>query len=243
VPWIDGKHVSVGEWRALNPLGPTYRYGSDGERWHSRETMIDDEDEAAQPDRMAEAIRWSVAENARRAGLTITERPISRFLTGMGAGDDQVGPVGPNDWPGWEASPTTEDVRLSGGHRRPIRDAGRIAAIADAMGMRPDDERMADVIGDVLAVPVDHERVDVPEPRRNPATPDEVAERLYDPREHAANRHSASLGLPTHRKDRPSQTPKGRRARYLRQVAERDGITLAAAAQLHPPRKPKDDPS
>jgi hypothetical protein len=38
------------------------------------------------------------------------------------------------------------------------------------------------------------------------------------------------------RKDRPSQTREGRRLRHLRQIAERDGMTIEQADRLHPRR-------
>lgn len=52
--------------------------------------------------------------------------------------------------------------------------------------------------------------------------------------------HEAHPDLPRHRPDRLSQTPEGRRARYIRNKARDEGISIAEAEQRHPARPAKD---
>jgi hypothetical protein len=227
---LNGRRVDLATWRAANPMTPQHRYRADGEHWIDRASMPDEPEDGDVAgialERQRQAVEWAREENHRREGLA-AEFALSH---GMGLARVPVGPVTPADWPGWAEQPSTS---VTGRSRSARSEAATLSAIASAMGTTVDDPRMADI----LAVPVDHEPVERLVRR---ATADEVAERTSDHREAAASRFSAEGGrtvMPKHSKTRPSQMPVGRRQRYLRQVAEREGITLAAAAQLHPPRK------
>ena len=75
-------------------------------------------------------------------------------------------------------------------------------------------------------------------PRGSPA-PDGPTNPIIRDYEAQAGAWSRGKGLPHHRAKRYSQTPEGRRERYLRDVAERDHITVKEAARLHPARPVK----
>ena len=84
------------------------------------------------------------------------------------------------------------------------------------------------------------------EPERGPVTP-KVApvstpepERTAPPAsEHRANRWSSALGIPKHRRTRPSQTYEGRRRRTVRQYAQAHNLTIKQAEQKVPKRGPQ----
>ena len=65
----------------------------------------------------------------------------------------------------------------------------------------------------------------------------ETPEKGLDPE---AGRFSREHDLPRHNKNRPSNTPEGRRKRFIRLMAEREGTTIKQAEKNHParPRKP-----
>ena len=67
----------------------------------------------------------------------------------------------------------------------------------------------------------------------------DLPEALLDASEQAASRWSRGKLMPKHRPDRPSQLSEGRRVRYLRLTAEREGISLAEAECRHPARTRK----
>jgi hypothetical protein len=77
----------------------------------------------------------------------------------------------------------------------------------------PDEDDDAPVPGEVIAIALQHEPVEV--------------SRTEGP----AEQWSKKRGLPKHKKTRHSQTPEGRRARYLRQKAERLGVSIKSVEQ------------
>jgi hypothetical protein len=82
-----------------------------------------------------------------------------------------------------------------------------------------------------------------PQPRELEPTPTKKprkdAEALRDPSEHAATRWSAAHDLPKHRRQRPSQTYKGRRERYLRAKALKLGVSINSVRQTTAKRGPR----
>lgn len=149
MPFMDGKRVTLEEWRAAHPTPRLYGYDRGGTRF----------------------VRY------------------------------------PGDAP--EAEPLSDRVRrvVDGTAAR----AGVLGAIANALGVEPDDPALAK-----LALP----------------TPGEIQEpysAVVDRREIAATRFSLAKGLPKHRKARHSQTSEGRHTRYVRQKAEAWGVSYSLA--------------
>ena len=192
MPFLNGRRVSLEEWRAAHPVGPLYLRDDDGNRTRIYAGDIETIDPAA---------------------------AIARVRATM----------------------------------QEAQSAVRAAAIAEALGVSPDDPVMADI--DVTApelqhsyslTPATHEPTELPEPLRAPEEPATAPRRAVEgssrPSEHHATRFSARHGLPRHRKTRRSQSPAGRRERYLREKAERLGLSPAEVARntlRYQPRKPR----
>jgi len=201
VPYIAGKRVTLDEWRAHQPVRPLVRYDVDG----GRKVVNEAEVEAAQ--HLADAETWARNENLRRAGLILTDH----LDVPMVSAADYVGPE----------DATTVEVMT-----RKRSDSMRIAVIADALGLAPDDEQRADIDviggreytpgGIVLAIPVEHEPVE-----RGPTT-------------HAREQEFAASNGFESKATRHSQTPEGRRERLIRFKAKQLGISYEEAEARTP---------
>jgi hypothetical protein len=197
VPYLEGRRVSVEEWRAAQPVRPLYSVG-DGR------TVINADDVHEHTDRTA-AINWAREENTRRAA----------FLLGGIAGS-AIPEVTPADWPGHHVK-TAEEVEDD---RLDTRWTRQRAAIMEATGGIDPGPRRPEVVTDP--------QLYVPGTKRSGGR---TAFREAHP------------DLPPPNPDRPSQRTgfgtSARRKRYLKQIARDEGITVAEAARLHPPRHRK----
>lgn len=174
MPFMNGKRVTPGEWRAAHPRPTLYGYDRNGVRF------------------------------VRYDGAPPQAEPVTAA----------IGPVAR----GVEAR--TDAVR---------------AAVADAMGLNPEDLVVPDIALPTNGAARQNEAgglIDLAGevPAAEPLAESPRGDR--NRREVEATLFSLAKGLPRHRRVRRSQTPEGRRERYIRQKADRLGVTFPIAARM-----------
>ncbi len=207
MPYLNGRRVTLAEWRAANPVGPLYLRDEFGNRHTVKGTEVEDDPETYE-------------EYASQQRRRVTENParLAAIADVLGVAQDSP------ELAAVEVVPVKRDLL---GNRLMPWDDGTPATPEDALAL----DMMAAM--DEVRQAREAQRAELPAEERGKVGQGQ------------AEAFARSKGFVSKR-TRPSQTPEGRRRRFLAADVKRGHCSsLAQAAQKHPPKKPKSpkDPS